>query len=99
MGVLRVFEGCCRVFEVCLKGVWKNKIEVKNPSDILFLWNPLVRWNNFSGYNPFEFFCVQVLQQKFYTNFTSNFSGPAICNFVSVLVLPQSASVVHLSSL
>ena len=28
MGVLGVFEGCCRVFEVCLKGVWKNKIEV-----------------------------------------------------------------------
>ena len=26
--VLRVFEGCCSVFEVCLKGVWKNKIEV-----------------------------------------------------------------------
>ena len=28
MGVFSVFEGCCRVFEVCLKGVWKNKIEV-----------------------------------------------------------------------
>ena len=28
MGVLRVLEGCCRVFEVCLEGVWKNKIEV-----------------------------------------------------------------------
>ena len=28
MGVLRVLEGCCRVFEVCLQGVWKNKIEV-----------------------------------------------------------------------
>ena len=28
MGVLRVFGGCCRVFEVCLKGVWKNKLEV-----------------------------------------------------------------------
>ena len=26
MGVLRVFEGCCRVFVVCLKGVWKNNI-------------------------------------------------------------------------
>ena len=23
MGVLRVLEGCRRVFEVCLKGVWK----------------------------------------------------------------------------
>ena len=32
-GCLRVFGGCCRVFEVCLKGVWKNKIEVLNPSD------------------------------------------------------------------
>ena len=30
MGVFSVFEGCCRVFEVCLKGVWKNKIEVQN---------------------------------------------------------------------
>ena len=29
MGVLRVFEGCCRVFEVCLK----NKIGVLNQSD------------------------------------------------------------------
>ena len=28
MGVLKVLEGCCRVFEVCLEGVWKNKIEV-----------------------------------------------------------------------
>ena len=27
-GVLGVFEGCCRVFEVCLKGVWTNQIEV-----------------------------------------------------------------------
>ena len=26
MGVLRVLEGCCRVFEVCLEGVWKNKL-------------------------------------------------------------------------
>ena len=26
--VVWVFEGCCRVFEVCLKGFWKNKIEV-----------------------------------------------------------------------
>ena len=34
-GVLRVFEGCCRVFEVCLKGVWKNEIEVWNQSDPL----------------------------------------------------------------
>ena len=33
MGVLRVFGGCCRVFAVCLKGVWKNEIEVWNPSD------------------------------------------------------------------
>ena len=33
MGVLRVLEGCCRVFEVCLEGVWKNKIEVWNQSD------------------------------------------------------------------
>ena len=33
MGVLRVFGGCCRVFEVCLKGVWKNKLVVRNPSD------------------------------------------------------------------
>ena len=24
MGVLRVLEGCCRVFEVCLEGAWKN---------------------------------------------------------------------------
>ena len=27
MGVLRVFEGCCRVFEVSLKGVWKKNVE------------------------------------------------------------------------
>ena len=33
MGVLRVLEGCFRVFEVCLEGVWKNKIEVWNQSD------------------------------------------------------------------
>ena len=33
MGVLRVFGRCCRVFEVSLKGVWKNEKEVLNPSD------------------------------------------------------------------
>ena len=25
---IRVLEGCCRVFEMCLKGIWKSKIEV-----------------------------------------------------------------------
>ena len=38
-----------------------------------------------------------------YTNFTSNFSGSAVCNFVSVQVLSQSVSFTalqaHLSSL
>ena len=33
--IWRVFGEFCRVFGVCLKGVWKNKIEVWNQSEIL----------------------------------------------------------------
>ena len=36
------------------------QIIFKKPN--LFLWNPLVWWNSFSGYNPFEFFRLCGLQ-------------------------------------
>ena len=38
-GCFKGVEGCCRVFEVCLEGVWKNKIEVWNQ---FFLENKVV---------------------------------------------------------